>query len=155
PVGERVLSNIRAQATLLLGGPEVEPLRDVFGKLTGHDAVRVELASMIAGIDIKYDIAGKSPLLGARMPRVELVRESGTTSSTDWLRPGRGVLGVLSDDAQRELVSVAAPWVPGGVDMVSAQLAPNQPPLGTDAVLIRPDGHVAWIRGDANDLTAA
>ncbi|WP_394833065.1 SDR family oxidoreductase [Pendulispora rubella] len=155
PVGERVLSNIRAQATLLLGGPEVEPLRDVFGKLTKHDTVRAELASMIAGTDIKYDTAGRSPLLGARMPRAELVTASGTTSSTDLLRTGRGVLVVLSDDAQRELAPVAAPWVSRRIDMVPAKLAPEHPPLGTDAILIRPDGHVAWIRGDTSDLTTA
>ena len=157
PVGDRVLSNIRAQATLLLGGPQMGALRSVMGELIAVSDVRVKLASMISGLDIRYDVGpGANPLLGARMPHTELATASGITSSTTLLRTGRGVLLVLTDDkASLELLeAAAAPWT-GLVDLVPARLAPGNQPLGTDAILIRPDGYVAWTGPGSTDLTTA
>ena len=68
-VGRRVLANIRAQAVLLLGGAEVEPVRALLGELMALPDVRARLAAMICGLDIRYDVgAGDDPLLGARLP---------------------------------------------------------------------------------------
>ncbi|MBN0046088.1 SDR family oxidoreductase [Streptomyces actuosus] len=86
-VGRRVLSNIRAQARLLLGGPEVEALRTVIGELTAHEPVRAHLAGMISGLDVLHgaDGAQDAPAMrGAGAPagagRAAGARETGGTN---------------------------------------------------------------------------
>lgn len=156
-VGAAVLSNIRAQALLLLGGPEVESLRSLIGKLMTNEGVCVELAAMISALDVRYEVGTSGhPLLGARMPHTELCGALGNTSSTNLLRTGRGVLLVLCDDQAEvaRLQAAAAPWT-ARVDVVEAKLSSANPALGTDALLLRPDGYVAWTRADAIDLTTA
>ncbi|WP_308373481.1 SDR family oxidoreductase [Streptomyces sp. MUM 2J] len=85
-VGRRVLSNIRAQARLLLGGPEVEALRTVIGELTAHEPVRAHLAGMISGLDVRHgadhvdgarDVRGAADVRGA-----SAVHGAGSTGST-------------------------------------------------------------------------
>ncbi|WP_394824953.1 FAD-dependent monooxygenase [Pendulispora albinea] len=151
-VGDSVLSNIRAQAMLLLGGPEVEPLRSILAKLMEHEPVRTELASRISGLDIRYEVGpGPYPLRGARMPHRLLRTAAGTTTSTALLRAGRGALLVFTDDSSaRELEAAAAPWA-ARIDVVRARIETEHPPLGTDAVLVRPDGYVLWARSEASD----
>ncbi|WP_242911370.1 SDR family oxidoreductase [Actinomadura terrae] len=136
-VGARVLGNIGAQATLLLGGPETEAVRAVFAELMGHEHVRRHLAGTISGLDVRYD-AGEDrdaghPLLGYRHPPGELWIEAVPTSTAALLRTGRGLLL----DPAGELRGVAAPWA-DRVAVVTAR--------GSDdgARLIRPDGYVAW-----------
>ncbi|MFF0425628.1 FAD-dependent monooxygenase [Streptomyces sp. NPDC004520] len=58
PVGARTLSSIEAQALLLFGGPEVEPVRALLTELIGHEPVRAHLAAMIGGLDVPYEGAG-------------------------------------------------------------------------------------------------
>ncbi|MGK5530979.1 FAD-dependent monooxygenase [Streptomyces sp. URMC 129] len=151
-VGERVLGNIEAQALLLLGGGEVDALRAVTGELMGHAAVRDRLGAMISGLDIRYDIGG-GPLVGARLPHLDLVTDSGVTSTTALLRGGRGVLLDLSGDPARSaaLTALAA----GRVDTVTAAAAPDAPLEGQETVLLRPDGYVAWAGDRAADPSAA
>ncbi|NKI42649.1 FAD-dependent monooxygenase [Streptomyces physcomitrii] len=133
-VGRRVLGNIRAQAMLLLGGPEVEPLRTLLTELIRHEKVRAHLAGMISGLDIRYQLPGPAhPLLGARLPHTVLTSPQGRVSVSELLRTGRGV------------------WINPGVDVPDgARLStltgrPEEGPLtDKDSVLVRPDGHVAW-----------
>ncbi len=71
-VGRQVLANIRAQSLLLLGGPEVEPLRDLLTELIGQEDVRRRLAGMISGLDVRYDVGGPATRCsgpGCRAPR--------------------------------------------------------------------------------------
>ena len=160
-VGRRVLANIEAQATLLLGGPETEPVRTLLGELLSHRVVRDRLGSAIAGLDIRYggDPSGDDgePLVGARMPHVGLAESlrpdgsSGPDSTTAALRAARGVLLDLSGDAQRRasLAKSTASWS-GRVDLLSARVATADPasptaPALPDTVLIRPDGYVGWV----------
>ncbi|MER5208668.1 FAD-dependent monooxygenase [Streptomyces sp. NPDC002825] len=118
-VGRRVLSNITAQALLLLGGAEVNPVRALLGELLALEDVRELLAGMISGLDIRYAVGeGEHPLLGARLPHLDLMTDQGRTTTTALLRTGRGVRLDLSDAR------------PGGVLE------------GTDCLLVRPDGHV-------------
>nr|WP_237405278.1 FAD-dependent monooxygenase [Streptomyces sp. SN-593] len=150
-VGSRVLTNIEAQATLLLGGPEVEPLRAVVTDLLGHDEVVGHLAGMISGLDVRYPVGddgprGGHPLLGGRVPHWELATASGASSTTELLRAGRGVLldlagclppGAGAGWADRVRTVTAAPAPADG--------APSRPgTAAVPAVLIRPDGHVVW-----------
>jgi bifunctional oxygenase/reductase len=158
-VGRRTLTNIRAQALLLLGGGEVESVRKLFGELIARDAGRVHLAGMISGLDVRHDVGpGGDHLLGARLPHVELARGQGVVTTTALLRGGRGVLLDLSQDgaAAWRLRTVAGPWAPV-IDTVSAALVSQECPLaGVEAVLVRPDGHIVWSgRGGEDGLRAA
>ncbi|WP_030269258.1 FAD-dependent monooxygenase [Streptomyces sp. NRRL B-24484] len=145
PVGRRLLMNTQAQGLLFLSGAEMQPLRDVMSELLTFDDVGRHLAGMVSGLSIRYDVgAGEHPLLGLRIPHVELVGESGRTSTTELLHPARGVLLDLADDAA--LRAEAAPWS-DRVDVVTAVVqgpADRNPLTSTAAILVRPDGHVAW-----------
>ncbi|MEU2915692.1 FAD-dependent monooxygenase [Streptomyces massasporeus] len=157
PVGRRLLMNTQAQGLLFLSGDEVQPLRDVMSELIRYDEVSRHLAAMVSGLEIRYDVGtGRHPLLGRRMPRLALTVSGRTTSSSALLCAGRGVLLDLHDNAQ--LRRRAMGWtdridvvtaVPGGLD-------DNHHVARTTAVLIRPDGHVAWAApGSDHDLPMA
>lgn len=144
-VGRRMLANTRAQSLLVLGGAEVQPLRDVLSELIGFPEVARHLAAKVSGLDIRYDVGGgANPVLGARMPHLPLTAGNRETSSTELLRPGRGVLLDLADNAV--LRRRAQGWR-DRVDIVTAtagELPAHSPLAGTSAVLLRPDGYVAW-----------
>ncbi|GGT26631.1 hypothetical protein GCM10010254_53940 [Streptomyces chromofuscus] len=176
-VGRRVLSHIRAQARLLLGGPEVEALRSVVGELTSYERVRAHLAGTISGLDVRYAPAG-DPLaparagagapgpVGARLPDAELTWIAGPAGAVagraaprttlDLLRDARGVLLVLTGDerARTAFAEVARPWT-GAVDTVTARPADADALADAAALLVRPDGHVAWAGDTPDGLEAA
>ncbi|MET9857198.1 FAD-dependent oxidoreductase [Streptomyces sp. NPDC006450] len=153
-VGRRVLANIRAQALLLLGGPEVEPLRELVVELTGLEDVRAHLAGMISALDVRYPVPGPAhPLLGARLPHT-VVRSGGRErGSTATLLRARG--GLLLDVGGTG-VRVPAGWA-DRVTAVAGDPEPGSLPGEPGAVLVRPDGHVAWVgrRGDGDGLAEA
>lgn len=136
-IGRRVLANIGAQSCLLLGGPEVEPVRELLAELLHHDAVRENLAGTIAGLDIDYDPDAGQQLVGRRLPR-----PATAIAGTGWLSDGRGLL--LGSDAE---LALARPWA----DLVRAEArAPDEL-----RVLVRPDGYVAWAGPDSEGLAEA
>jgi bifunctional hydroxylase/dehydrase len=144
PVGARVLANTLAQRTLYLSGDEIEPMRAVLAELLDSPAVRRHLAGMVSGLDIRYDVGdGEHPLLGQRVPNVELVTEEGKTSTFARLHAARGVLFDLADDAR--VRDAAAGWA-SRVDIVTPvpQGDAGTALDGTTALLVRPDGYVAW-----------
>ncbi|WP_353945709.1 FAD-dependent monooxygenase [Streptomyces sp. HUAS MG91] len=156
-VGERLMMNTRAQGLLFLSGDEVQPLRDVLAELIRYEEVSRHLAGMVSGLEIRYDVGpGRHPLLGLRMPQLELVGDRRKTNSTELLRAGRGVLLDLEDNAV--LRERAAGWS-DRVDIVTAEphgVLADSPLSGTSAVLVRPDGHVAWAApGSHHDLPMA
>ena len=150
-VGRRVLANIEAQATVLLGGAEVEPLRGVVAELLRHDEVTDHLAGMISGLDVRYPLGGDTGPTGARAPHWELAGPTGPSSSATLLRTGHGVLLDFTGEVRHDVVGG---WA-GRVSLVSAVPPPGAagPTVGT--VLIRPDGHVAWHDGDPAQLRVA
>jgi bifunctional hydroxylase/dehydrase len=156
PVGIRLLMNTRAQGLLFLSGEEVQPLRDVFTELIRIEEVSRHLAGMVSGLEIRYDVGpGTHPLLGRRMPHLEMVTEAGKTTSTELLHPARGVL--LDFAGRTEVRRAASGWA-DRVDRVVATphaLSGNSPLAHTDAVLLRPDGHVAWAAPGVGELTDA
>ncbi|MFC3979719.1 FAD-dependent monooxygenase [Streptosporangium jomthongense] len=156
-VGRRLLANTRAQSLLILGDDEVRSLRDILTDLVRYEEVGRHFAALASQLDIRYDVGGgDNPLLGARLPRLELTRGTEETTSTRLLRSGRGVLIDLED----------VPWLrrraAGWTDRIDVVLATPRdieaggPVEGTSAVLLRPDGHVAWAApGSHHDLTMA
>ncbi|GHF64639.1 putative oxygenase [Streptomyces mashuensis] len=162
PVGKRLLMNTRAQGLLFLSGAEVQPLRDVLTELIGYEEVSRHLAAMVSGLEIRYDVgSGGHPLLGKRLPRLELVHERGAragekTDSVTLLHAGRGILLDLEDNAT--LRARAAAWS-DRIDIVTAVphgVTPGGDLDGTSAVLVRPDGYVAWAApGSHHDLPMA
>ncbi|WP_367322394.1 FAD-dependent monooxygenase [Streptomyces sp. HUAS ZL42] len=156
-VGRALLANTRAQSLLVLGGEEAQPLRDVLAELIRYPDVARHLAAKASGLDIRYDVGGgRSPLLGRRLPHLRVTSGSGATSSTALLRSGRGVLLDLDDNAV--LRRRAQAWR-DRVDIVTATpdaLPEDSPLAGTTAVLLRPDGYVAWAApGSHHDLNTA
>jgi bifunctional hydroxylase/dehydrase len=145
PVGSRVMGNTLAQRILYLtGGEAMQPLREIFRELTAYPAVRKHLIGMVTGFDIRYDLGdGDHPLLGRRLPG----RDFTTGGSTlELLHRARGVVLDLAGDPL--VGDTAAPWA-DLVDTVSGR--PHTPadlddPFdGVDALLVRPDGYIAWV----------
>ncbi|GAA2502396.1 hypothetical protein GCM10010406_43630 [Streptomyces thermolineatus] len=164
-VGQRVLSNIRAQALLLLGPAEVEPVRQVLAELAaGSENVRAHLAGMISGLDIRHDVGpGRHPLLGRRLPHADITTagpaagSTATGSTAALLRGGRGVLLLLpGDEARREaLRTLAAPWSDLVRTVTATSVSEDLAAPGTGALLVRPDGHVVWADTGDTELTTA
>jgi len=155
PVGARVVANTLAQRWLYLAGEEMQPLRDVFAELLQHDEVKLALIGMVTGLDIRFDMGdGEHPMLGRRLPNLDLVGADGTKTSTfDLLHDGRGVLLDLADDPA---VRQAAAGRGDRLDVVTA--APHETGTvldGVAALLVRPDGYVAWVAGDGSTPDAA
>lgn len=146
PVAARVLTNVRAQALLLLGGPEVNAARAVLAEIIRLDAAGTHLAATVSGLDIRYHHeTGDPALVGTRLPHTGLVLGSGdATDTTVLLRQARGVLLDLAGNGSGDgLRDAAAGWA-DRVDHVPAKAQPDGALDGLDAVLVRPDGHVAW-----------
>ncbi|MFC5749306.1 FAD-dependent monooxygenase [Actinomadura rugatobispora] len=156
-VGRALLSNTRAQSTVLLGGEEAEPLRDVLGDLLASTDAQRMLAARVSGLDITYDVGGgRHPLLGARIPPLRLEHAGRSTDAGELLRTGRGVLLDLAGN--RILRRRARDWA-DRVDIVTATPRADGTSGAledTTALLLRPDGHVAWAApGTDDDLRTA
>ncbi|MFD3976300.1 SDR family oxidoreductase [Streptomyces cyaneofuscatus] len=164
-VGRRVLDNIRAQALLLLGTTEADPARQVLAELLRHEDARRHLAGMISGLDTRYDVGpGTHPLLGARLPHQELTtRTPGPATAAELMHDGRGVLLLPPGDTAHHhtLRTAALPWK--GLVHTATTAPPTGPAApepgaagpGAPALLVRPDGHVAWAGEDPTGLTTA
>jgi bifunctional hydroxylase/dehydrase len=150
PVGARLLMNTRAQGFLYHSGAEVEPLRAVFAELMQFPEVGRHLAGMVSGLDVRYDVGpGEHSLLGQRVPNQELVNADSKFATVDLLHQGRGVLLDFTD--RPGLRRVADPWS-DRIEIVTAvphELPAGSPLAGTAAMLVRPDGYVAWAEPDA------
>ena len=146
PVGARVLRNTMAQVALMRVDDRIEALRDNVADLLKMDEPRKRIAAMQSGLDVRYDLGDGHPLLGRRMPDLDLVIGSGTRRTYEFLHRARplvlnfGAPGSVSIAPWRERVQVvdaayAGVWELPAVGVVAAPRA----------VLIRPDGHVAWV----------
>ncbi|MEU9092437.1 rifampin monooxygenase [Streptomyces sp. NPDC048428] len=138
PVGAAVLANTRAQITLLGTDPGATALRALFAKLLDFEEVNRYVTGMITAVDIRYDFGEGHELLGRRMRDVEL---EGGRRLYSLMREGRGL---LLDRTGR--FSVA-----GWSDRVD-HVVEGSEELDVPAVLLRPDGHVAWAGEDQQEL---
>lgn len=160
PVGARVLENTLAQTALGRGDERTRALQGKMSELLGMDEPRKRFAGMMSGLDIHYDLGTGHPLLGRRMPDLELssrssgpglLPESGAQRVFTLLHEVRPVLLDLGEPGVLDI----EPWA-DRVQRVDARYdgAWELPVLGAvaapKAVLIRPDGYVAWV-GDGTD----
>ncbi|MFF2194360.1 SDR family oxidoreductase [Streptomyces sp. NPDC058157] len=155
-VGQGVQSNVRTQALLLLGGPEVDAVREVFAELSASENVRTHLAGLISGLSVRHAVGSAasedgSGLTGSRVPAWEVTTAEGSTTTLGLLRPGRGLLLLPpGEEARRtELALTAEAWgervrVVRAVAVTGGAGASGVP---EGAVLVRPDGYVVWADG--------
>src|SRR3954447_5089332 len=152
PVGVRVLQNTMAQTALLRSDPRTDALRTMMPDLLRLDEPRKRFAAMISGLDVHYDLGDGHPLLGRRMPDLDIATATGSSRVYEWLHAARAVLLDLGSTRRFD--------IGGGADRVPLVEAEGTGPwelplLGEvappAAVLIRPDGHVAWVGAGADD----
>jgi 2-polyprenyl-6-methoxyphenol hydroxylase-like FAD-dependent oxidoreductase len=155
PVGARVLRNTMAQVALMRVDDRIEALRDSVSELLAMDEPRRRFGAMMSGLGIRYDLGDGHPLLGRRMPDLDLSTASGPRRVFTLLHAARPVLLDLGE--------------PGGIDVggwedrverIDARYdgAWELPAIGAvaapSAVLVRPDGYVAWV-GDGTQAGLA
>ena len=161
PVGARVLRNTMASVALRRADERTKALRDTVAELLSMDEPRKRFAAMMSsGLDIHYELGQGHPLLGRRVPDLDLVSANGPLRLFILLHEARPVLLNLSQPGGIDIT----PWA-DRVQLIDARYAGTWelPALGViaapSAVLIRPDGYVAWVgdsalSGLADALTA-
>jgi 3-(3-hydroxy-phenyl)propionate hydroxylase len=152
PIGARALQYTMAMGVLQRGEDRIRSLSTIVAELAVMDEPRKRLAGLISGLDIHYDLGDGHPLLGRRMPDLDLVTDDGPLRVFELLHDAGPVLLNLG-----EHLSVAlGPWA-GRLKLVDAKYDGvwELPVFGTvaapTAVLIRPDGYVAWA-GEGTEL---
>ncbi|HXJ62739.1 MAG TPA: FAD-dependent monooxygenase [Actinomycetota bacterium] len=151
PVGARVLRHTMAQVALTSPDDRHQALRDDMTELLSMDEPRRRMAGMLSGLDIHYDLGEGHPLLGRRMPDLDLVTADGAVRVFTLLHHAQPVLLNLG----RPWACDTSPWADRVLE-IAAEYGGNWelPVLGhvpaPAAVLIRPDGYVAWV-GDGTD----
>ncbi len=145
PVGARVLRNTMALTALERGDDRTAALREMTMELMRNDAPRRQYVAMQSALDIRYDLGEGHPLLGRRMPDLDLTTDGGPTRVFALLHEARPVflnltvpgafdLGPWSDRVRRVDARCVGKWELPVLGEVAA----------AEAVLIRPDGYVAW-----------
>jgi len=146
PVAARVSQNTMAQTALTRSDARIDTVRDTMSELLRMDEPRKHLAAMTSGLDIRYDLGHGHPLLGRRMPDLDLVTASGPRRIFTLLHDARPVLLNLGEPGGFDIspsadrvrlidADAVGPW-----DLTALGVVP-----APTAVLIRPDGHAAWV----------
>jgi 2-polyprenyl-6-methoxyphenol hydroxylase-like FAD-dependent oxidoreductase len=151
PVAARALQHTMAQGALQRQDERSKALADVVSELAIMDEPRKRLAGLISGLDIHYDLGEGHPLLGRRMPDLDLVSADGPLRVFTLLHDAKPVLLNLGEPGSFDIT----PWA-DRVQLIDAGYGGlwELPVLGAvtapTAVLIRPDGYVAWV-GEGTD----
>ena len=151
PIAARALQLTMAATALNRGDDRTQALRETMADVLSMDAPRKRYAGIMSGLDIHYDLGPGHPLLGRRIPDLDLLTESGPRRVFSFLHAAQPMLLNLADPGTLDI----AFWI-DRVQRVDANYAGawELPVLGAvpapSAVLIRPDGHVAWV-GDGTD----
>jgi 2-polyprenyl-6-methoxyphenol hydroxylase-like FAD-dependent oxidoreductase len=146
PIGARVLRNTMAAVALRREDERTKALRDTIAELLGMDEPRKRFAAMLSGLDIHYDLGEGHPLLGRRMPDLDLDTANGPRRVFTLLHDARPVLLNLGEPGGFDIT----PWA-DRVQLIDARYVGTWvlPAIGTvaaaTAVLVRPDGYVAWV----------
>ena len=146
PVAARVLRITMAAVALRRPDERTKALRETVSELVGMDEPRRRFGAMMSGLDIHYDLGEGHPLLGGRMPDLDLITDNGPVRVFTLLHNARPVLLNLGEPGGFDIT----PWA-DRVQLIDAKYDGvwELPALGAitapTAVLIRPDGHVAWV----------
>ena len=146
PVGARVLKQTMAQAALQRRDDRTQAVVDVVSELASMDEPRKHIAGLMSGLDIHYDLGDGHPLLGRRMPDLDLMTADGPLRVFELLHHARPLLLNLGRSGDIDIT----PWA-DRVKLIDAgyQGEWELPVLGVvsapAAVLVRPDGYVAWV----------
>ena len=146
PVGARVLRKTMAQVALMRVDDRTEALREAVSEMLSMDEPRKRFAAMMTGLDIHYDLGEGHPLLGRRMPDLDLITANGPVRVFTLLHNARPVLLNLGESGEFDIT----PWA-DRVQIIDAEYDGlwELPAIGAvtapSAVLIRPDGYVAWV----------
>jgi hypothetical protein len=155
PVAARALKHTMAQAALQRRDDRIQALVDVVSMLASMEEPRKRLAGIISGLDIHYDLGEGHPLLGRRMPDLDLITADGPLRVFELLHDARPLLLNLGQPGDLGIT----PWA-DRVQLIDAGYTGEWelPVLGVvsapTSVLIRPDGYVAWV-GDGTHLGPA
>ncbi|AGY58804.1 FAD-dependent monooxygenase [Gloeobacter kilaueensis] len=155
PVAARLLRNTMAQIALRRPDDRTKALSDYVCEFLSMEEPRRRLAAEMSGLGIHYDLGAGHPLLGRRMPDLDLVSADGPLRVFTLLHDARPVFLNLGEPGSLDL----APWS-GRVRSIDARYAGTwelpvvEAVTAPAAVLIRPDGYVAWV-GDATGLGLA
>jgi 2-polyprenyl-6-methoxyphenol hydroxylase-like FAD-dependent oxidoreductase len=151
PVAARMLRSTMAQVALMRPDDRIEALRDFVSELLSMDEPRKRFAALMSGLGIHYDFGEGHPLLGRRMPDLDLITAGGPIRMFTLLHHARPVLLNLGQPRTLDITS----WA-DRVQLIDAQYDGTWelPAIGAvsapTAVLIRPDGYVAWV-GDRSE----
>jgi len=152
PAAARVLRTTMAHVALRRPDERIAALRDTIAEFMKNAEPRKQFAAKMFGLDVRYDFGEGHPLLGRRMPDLDLVTANGTRRVFTLLHDARPVLLNLGETGNFDSVPR-----PERVQLIDAKYAGawELPALGSiaapDAVLIRPDGHVAWVADRTQD----
>jgi 2-polyprenyl-6-methoxyphenol hydroxylase-like FAD-dependent oxidoreductase len=152
PVGARVLRNTMALTALEHSDDRIGALREMLCELMRRGELRKQYFGMMSGLDIKYDVGNGHPLVGYRMPDLELTSVNGPLRVFALLHNARPVFLNLGKPGAFDIT----PWL-DRVQSIDAKYGGTWelPVIGQvpspDSVLIRPDGYVAWA-GDKTQL---
>jgi 3-(3-hydroxy-phenyl)propionate hydroxylase len=141
-----------AQSLFQKADPRQEALRDLLDEVLGLDGAGTLLvAALITGLDVAYDLGAGHPLLGRRMPDLDIVTHSGHVRVFELLYQARPVLlefggpgldaGAWTERVRHVLATYDGAWE---LPVVGEVAAPT-------AVLVRPDGHAGWVGEDSAD----
>jgi 3-(3-hydroxy-phenyl)propionate hydroxylase len=151
-VAARALRHTMAQEMLQRRDDRMKALVDVVSELASMDEPRKRLAGIISGLDIRYDLGEGHPLLGRRMPDLDLVTTDGALRVFALMHDARPLLLNLGQPGSFDIT----PWAER-VQLIDAnyegewELPVLGPVTAPTAVLVRPDGYVAWV-GDGSHL---
>ena len=146
PVGARALRNTMALTAVERGDDRAEALRGMMSELMQMGELRKQYVAMMSGLDVHYDLGEGHPLLGRRMPDLDLVTAKGRLRVFTLLHDARPVLLNLGEPGGCDIT----PWA-DRVQLVDAKYGGRWelPAIGAvtapAAVLVRPDGYVAWV----------
>jgi 2-polyprenyl-6-methoxyphenol hydroxylase-like FAD-dependent oxidoreductase len=146
PVAARVLKNTMASVVLRRADERTKALRDIMAELLTLDAPRKQFAAEMSGLNIQYDMGEGHPLLGLRMPDLDIVTAGAQLRVFSLLHDARPVLINFGDRGSVDIM----PWT-DRVKVIDAEYQGvwELPVVGEvtapGAVLIRPDGYVAWV----------
>jgi 2-polyprenyl-6-methoxyphenol hydroxylase-like FAD-dependent oxidoreductase len=152
PVGLRLMRLIRAQEALARPDEHVTALREVFGRLLKQESVLRAIAEEITDVDIFYEMGTEStsrhPLVGRWAPNLTLYIGHRTTHLAELMSTAKGLFVDLGE--RSTLCDVVSKWA-NRIEIASARC--YERPMNLDAMLVRPDGYVAWARRSEDDVS--